>query len=101
MQIINKKHSSECDTFIAMITTPVAMMAYECHGVSNLQQLFTQQLIQAIVKENNQSPHYLPYVRGIDQSLVDSPHKWPVIPKALPRHHTIVKQQWMQTDALL
>ena len=46
--------------------------------------MFFQQLVQAYGKENVEG-HYWPFVRGIHQSLVDSPHKGPVIQKALPR----------------
>ena len=33
--------------------------------------------------------HYCPFVRGIHQWLVDSPHKWPEMQKVLPCHNNI------------
>ena len=34
--------------------------------------------------------HYWPFLRGIHQSLVDSPHKGPVIRKAFPCHNVLM-----------
>ena len=35
-----------------------------------------------------------PIVRGIHQPPVDSPHKGPIIRKAIPRHHDIIILKW-------
>ena len=40
--------------------------------------------------ENIKAPHYWPFVRGIHQWLVDSPHKGPVMWKAFPYHDVIM-----------
>ena len=43
--------------------------------------LFVQQLVQAIKTESSKTPHHWLFVMGIHWSLVDSPHKVPVIRK--------------------
>ena len=48
--------------------------------------LLAQQLVQANNKEVMLAPHYWPFVRGIHWWPVDSPHKGPVMWKALPCH---------------
>ena len=51
-----------------------------CIGLRSLVSLlFIQQLVLAYVKYDIKTPYYWPFVRGIHQWLVDSPHKWPVI----------------------
>ena len=49
-------------------------------------QLFVQQLGHETNKGNIKVQHYWPFVRGIHQWLVDSPHKGPVTWKAFPCH---------------
>ena len=51
--------------------------------------LFVQKLVQANNKENMRALHYWPFVWGIHQGLVDSPHKWQVMQKAFPCHDII------------
>ena len=42
---------------------------------------------------------YWPFVRGIHQSLLDSPHKWPVTQKMFPWHHHGVRDcHWPLND---
>ena len=40
--------------------------------------------------ENIKTPYYYPFVKGINRSLVDSPHKGPVKRKAVPCHDIIM-----------
>ena len=49
-------------------------------GVSNYRRpdFFAQLFFQTQIKENSKAPRYLPVVRGIHWSPVDSPHKGPV-----------------------
>ena len=48
--------------------------------------------LQANNKENPKALHYCPFVRWTRQWPVDSPHKGPVIQKALPSHNNICHQ---------
>ena len=45
-----------------------------------------------------QSPHNWPFVRGIHQSLVDSPHKGPVTRKAFPCRYIIMQRIYPHDD---
>ena len=64
-----------------------------CH----LKSLAIWQVVQQLVPANNKETrealkilHYWLFVRGIHQSLVDSPHKGPIMQKAFPCHDVIM-----------
>ena len=66
--------------------------------------LFTQPLIQTQIKENTKAPRHLPFVRGIQRSPVNSPHKWPVTRKMFPFDDVIMEMVtllWFYFDATL
>ena len=52
--------------------------------------LTVQMFVLGIHQRKYQSQHYWPFVRGIHQWLVDSPHKGPVNQKAFPLHDVIM-----------
>ena len=64
-------------------------MLHKQHGISNHWQFNCQELVQANNKENIKAPHYWPFVRGIYNSSVDSPHKGPVIISIQWCHHEL------------
>ena len=56
------------------------LTSHECHGILNHWQL-------SCYNESIKSPYYWPFVRGIQRSPLDSPHKGPVIWKAFVCHN--------------
>ena len=52
--------------------------------------LFVQLFVQANIKESIKAPQHWPFVKGIHRWPVDSPHKGPVMWKALPCHDIIM-----------
>ena len=68
------------------------ILSHEYPGTSNHWHLncFIQQHVQYKNKENANALHHWPFVRGIQQWLVDSPHKGPVMKKAFPCHGIIM-----------
>ena len=65
------------------------------HLKSLATQLFVQQLFQLNNKGNLKALHYWPFEWWIHQWLVDSPHKGPVMQKALPYQHAIILLLWI------
>ena len=55
----------------------ITWVSWHLHPLAT--QLFVTQLVPANHIENIKALHYWPFVRGIHQLLVDSPHKGPVI----------------------
>ena len=77
---------SQCWSFIRVIL-------YKCQRVSNHYQLdcLLNNLFRlTTTKENIQIPHYWPFVRGIHQWPVDSPHKGPAMWKTFPCNDMIM-----------
>ena len=75
----------------------IKVTSQEHYGISNHRQhdcLFNCLFRLALKK--CQSPHYWPFVRGIHQWLVDSPHKGPVTWKAFPCRDVIM--QWIHPN---
>ena len=73
------------------IVSTITVTSRECHEGSNHRQLdclfnTLLRIMTGIIKH----AHYWPFMRGIHQSPVDSPHKWPVMQKALPCHDVII-----------
>ena len=69
----------------------IAMTSHERHVVSNdrpLDCLFHS--LSGPTSRKHQSPHYWPFVRGINRSSVISPHKGPVTQKKLSLDDVII-----------
>ena len=70
----------------------IKVMPHEHHDVSNHWQIncLFNSLFRLTTEEHQSfslwTSHYWPFVRGIHQSLVDSPHKGPVMQKVFPIH---------------
>ena len=66
-----------------IIVSDITMMSHMPHGIPNPLQLHCLSIACSgwHPKENTKAQHYWPFVRGIHQSLVDSPHKGPVMRK--------------------
>ena len=56
---------------------------------STAAQMFVEQVVQTI-KGNIKAPSYWPFVRGIHQWMVDSPHKGPVTQKVFPLYDAVL-----------
>ena len=75
------------------IVSTVTVTSRECHeGVKSPSTgLFVQHFVKDYDKESsNMHITDTNFIRGIQQSPVDSPHKWPVMQKALPCHDVII-----------
>ena len=74
--------------FLRCMLWGIIVLSHEYPGISNHWHLncFIQQHVQYKNKENAKALHHWPFVRGIQQWLVDSPHKGPVMKKAFPCH---------------
>ena len=62
--------------------------------------LFVEPFLQAYIKDSIKDAHYWPFVRGIHQWLVDSPHKGPVMHEAFACHEVIMGMGQMDTGLL-
>ena len=62
------------------------------YDISMATLLFIHKCIQANKKGHNIALYYWPFVRGIHQSLVESPHNGPIILTAFPWHNLFMRQ---------
>ena len=70
----------------------IIMMSHECHGISNHWQLNSlfKILLKLTSKGASQAPYSYSFVRVIDQSSINSPHKGPVMCKEIPFYDIIM-----------
>ena len=73
--------------FLLSVSLSVIVSAYRrCYMSVMAISLFVQQCVQVNYNESINDPHHWLSVRGVHQSLVDSPHKGPVIWKVFSCH---------------